>query len=58
MQKETPKSCSCSACKRGKGTRSGKQLMRLDERAHRHAANLAARTEKEVPVAPKGNYYD
>jgi hypothetical protein len=58
--KATPKSCSCAQCKRGKGTTAGKQRMKLDERAHRHASNLATRQGREVlpPPGPVGNYFD
>lgn len=53
-----PKSCSCAQCKRGKGTKAGKQAMKRDERAFRHKANLATKQGTEVPVVPIGNYYD
>jgi hypothetical protein len=57
--KSTPKSCSCSACKAGKSSKKGKCLMKLDERAYRHEAKIKLNKGKEdIPVAPKGNYYD
>lgn len=59
MTKQTPKSCSCEQCKRGKASVSGKKKMKLDERAYRHRANQAVRSGKEdVLAAPVGNYYD
>lgn len=58
-QKQTPKSCSCSQCKRGKGTKSGKELMKLDERAFRHNQKVALqKSNGDYSAAPVGNYYD
>jgi len=57
--KQTPKSCSCQQCKHGKGTKSGKKEMKLDERAFRHQSNTALkRGTEDIPAAPVGNYYD
>lgn len=57
--KQTPKSCSCESCKRGKSSVSGKKLMKLDERAYRHGANVQVRKGLEPSsAAPIGNYYD
>lgn len=58
MIKQTPKSCSCSACRRGKHG-GGRDIMRYDERAYRHQAKIDL--NKGIPVyqaAPIGNYYD
>ncbi len=57
--KMKPKSCSCSACKRGKHG-GGKDMVKFDERAYRHNAKIELKT-KEDPVilpCPVGNYYD
>lgn len=57
--KQTPKSCSCGACKRGKHSKAGHAMMKADERAFRHAAKIRLRKgEDHYFVAPKGNYYD
>lgn len=56
--KQTPKSCSCSQCKRGKSSRYGKKMMQHDERAFRHNQKIALSKEQEVQVAHVGNYYD
>lgn len=58
--KAAPKSCSCAQCKRGKVTTAGKQRMKLDERAHRHASNTAVKLgcSEQVTPAPQGNFYD
>lgn len=57
--KATPKSCSCRACKRGKGRPGRKFSMKLDERAFRHRMRIAIDQGGEMAVpAPKGNYYD
>jgi len=58
-QKQTPKSCSCKTCTRGKHTKSGHELMKADERAFRHSQKIAlAKGAEDVAVAPVGNYYD
>ena len=58
-QKQTPKSCSCGQCKRGKHSKSGRCLMKLDERAFRHNAKIALnKGAEDIGIAPKGNYYD
>ena len=41
--KSTVKSCSCHHCMRAKGTKRGKILMRLEERAARRDANIRTR---------------
>lgn len=58
--KMTPKSCSCTACRHGKGSTVGKLRMRLAERAFRHASNRAIRqgTETDPLPAPKGGHFD
>jgi len=58
-QKQTPKSCSCGQCTRGKHTKSGHELMKHDERAFRHEQKIALKKGAEdIAVAPVGNYYD
>ena len=55
----TPKSCSCGACKRGKHSKHGKQMVKYDERAFRHNQKIAlARSDGNYSAAPVGNYYD
>jgi len=57
--KATPKSCSCRACRRGKSSKSGKQMMKADERAFRHSQNAALKCGKGgYSPAPIGNYFD
>ena len=57
--KATPKSCSCQHCKRGKHSKYGSQMVKLDERAYRHNAKIAInKGEEAIQLAPKGNYYD
>lgn len=57
--KATPKSCSCTQCKRGKASSRGKALMKLDERAYRHASKINLMKGREViEPAPIGGYYD
>jgi hypothetical protein len=61
--KQTPKSCSCSQCLRGKHTRGGHSLMKADERAYRHNAKIVLDhiddlDEKVFNSGPIGNYYD
>jgi hypothetical protein len=57
--KQTPKSCSCRSCKRGKHTRAGHLAMKKDERAFRHAQNAALKCGRGgYSAAPVGNYYD
>lgn len=57
--KHTPKSCSCSQCKRGKHSTHGHFIMKYDERAFRH--NQKQRLNKssgDYMSAPMGGYYD
>jgi len=57
--KQTPKSCSCSQCRRGKHTRSGRALIRYDERKFRHGCKIALKKgAEEIGIVPIGNYYD
>lgn len=57
--KGTPKSCSCRACRRGKGTRLQKKLITLEERAFRRGVRLALRKGEEPgQIAPYGGYRD
>jgi len=58
--KATPKSCSCKSCRRGKASAAGKHMMKLDERAFRHAAKikLAAGNPEHIAPAPAGGLYD
>ena len=58
--KHTPKSCSCRICRLGKATKAQKTMMKLAERAFRHAAKVALKSGREELVlpAPYGNYTD
>ena len=57
--KQTPKSCSCFQCKRGKHSASGHVMMKADERSFRHAQKIAlAKGKSDIGVAPIGNRYD
>lgn len=57
--KQTPKSCSCSMCRFGKHTKSGKKEMKADERSFRHNTKIIInKGEEVVGLAPIGNYYD
>ena len=57
--KMTPKSCSCSQCKRGKHSKAGKQMMKLKERAFRHAQKISlALNNGNYVAAPSGGYFD
>jgi hypothetical protein len=57
--KSTAKSCSCQQCQYGKHSRAGHRMIKADERAYRHAAKIALDMGLEdIPLAPKGNYYD
>ena len=57
--KLSPKSCSCQSCKRGKGSKAGKFLMRCMDRTLR--MRWRAQRLQDDPVvspAPVGNYFD
>lgn len=57
--KQTPKSCSCRQCRRGKHTPAGHYMMRSDERAYRHNAKISLQKGGEIfNAGPIGNYYD
>jgi hypothetical protein len=59
MTKQTPKSCSCSQCKRGKHSKAGKISMKKDERAFRHGQKIALKKSSgNYDAAPCGGYYD
>lgn len=62
MYKGTVKSCSCTQCRRGKGSRKGQCLMKLEERAARHAVKVALRKQNPdevvIPPAHRGAYTD
>lgn len=48
--KETPKSCGCRSCRRGKGCESGaaKTMMKMEERAARHQNKVDLKKGNEV----------
>ena len=59
--KQTPKSCCCWCCQRGKHSSGGHALMKYDERAYRHSAKIKLAEDAENAVinsAPIGNYFD
>ncbi len=57
--KQTPKSCSCSACRRGKGTKTQKFFMKKEERGFRHQTKVDLKKGKEdIAVATYGSYTD
>lgn len=58
--KQTPKSCSCSQCKRGKHTSVGHKLRNADEKSLRQKTRimLAKGEYEDITPAPIGNYYD
>lgn len=60
--KQTPKSCSCSCCRRGKHTPGGHVMRKYDNRAYRRAAKIQIKTNEldniVLDSGPIGNYYD
>ena len=57
--KQTPKSCSCPACKAGKTTKGGKYMINRKERSIRTAwRNQRTKEDPVVAPAPSGNYFD
>lgn len=57
--KQTPKSCSCAACKRGKGTCAGKATLQGAERAYRRKAKAAlAKGAEDIAPAPRAGRTD
>lgn len=57
--KMTPKSCSCTACKRGKASKSQKLYMKKHERAFRHSNKIALnKGNEDFIIAPHSNYTD
>lgn len=59
LMKQTPKSCSCKQCKRGKHSPYGRFLRNLMNRQLRNAWRKQRREEDPVTSpAPTGNYFD
>ncbi|MGYP003393731199 len=57
--KNTPKSCSCKACKRGKSTKNGKFFLKQSERAYRHFSKVQLMKGREdISSAPYSGYTD
>lgn len=62
--KQTPKSCSCEQCTRGKHSGAGIFLRRYDQRTYRHQAKIQLTKlgedmdEQVIQSGPIGNYYD
>lgn len=62
--KQTPKSCSCTQCMRGKHSECGRTMIKYDQRAYRHQAKIQLANLGEdlddqiIQSAPIGNYYD
>ena len=57
--KQTPKSCSCSACRRGKSSKTQKEYMKKEERAFRHKNKVALKKgQEDLAIAPHGDYTD
>lgn len=55
----TPKSCGCNSCRRGKGTKSGKEVLKKAERAYRHGTKIdLLKGREDVGAAPYGSYTD
>ncbi len=57
--KQTPKSCSCFACRRGKSSKTQKFYMKKNERSFRHHTKIMLKKGAEdISVAPHGDYTD
>lgn len=59
--KATVKSCGCTQCRRGKASKAAGHQMKLEERAARHSAKQALKTNpEEAVIAPahRGSYTD
>lgn len=57
--KMTPKSCGCRSCRRGKGSKYGKQVLKSAERTYRHSAKIAlGKGREDVASVPYGGYTD
>lgn len=57
--KMTPKSCGCRSCRRGKSTKSGKEVLKNAERAYRHNTKIALhKGHEDVGLVPYGGYTD
>lgn len=53
--KQTPKSCGCAQCRRGKAS----EVRKKEERAFRHQAKADLKKgRKDIPAAPHGTYTD
>jgi hypothetical protein len=58
--KQTPKSCSCEQCRRGRASGCGNYMVKYDQRAYRHEAKIKLAKEEDpvLLTGPIGNYYD
>jgi hypothetical protein len=63
--KQTPKSCSCAWCHRGKSSAAGHAMMKSDERNNRRFISALLRKivndeeiEDDIYRIHKGNFYD
>jgi len=57
--KQTPKSCSCEQCRRGKSSKGGKYMINRMERSIRTIwRNQRLQLDPVVSPAPTGNYFD
>lgn len=57
--KQTVKSCSCDACRRGKRSAHGQGMQTLEQRRARHQTKIALRKGVEdIPPAHVGTYKD
>lgn len=57
--KMTPKSCSCTACRRGKSSNAQKVYMKKAERSFRHKNKIALKKgSEEIQIAPYIGYTD
>lgn len=57
--KQTPKSCGCFSCRRGKSSKAGKKMMKSEERSFRHHTKVALNKGREdIAAAPHGSYTD
>jgi len=57
--KQTPKSCGCAQCRRGKASEAGHVIRKKEERAFRHQAKADLKKGREdIPAAPHGTYTD
>jgi hypothetical protein len=57
--KASPKSCSCTQCRRGKATEGGHHTRTHEERAFRRETKQALKQGREdIPPSPHGTYTD